>query len=141
MIKKPSKVLLIASLSLVGLMIIAGVVVSIFYKPYMAVYLTTGDVYFGKTSVFPCVRIQDPWFLQRTEDGGVTLERFADAAWMPKGKMRVNKDQIVFMSRLSELSSIVAAIEGRNVPQQQATQQQLPGGSEEPANLESTLGE
>ncbi len=137
MAKKSSKAILITVLSVVGALIVAGVVFSLCYKPYMAVYLTTGDIYFGKTSVFPCVKIQDPWFLQRGDDGSLSLEKFSDAVWAPKGGMKVSRDQIVFTSKLSELSPVVAAIEGRGVPQQQIEEPQDSG--EEDVNLEEVL--
>jgi hypothetical protein len=118
MAKKSSKVFLIVSLSIVGLVILAGAAVSIFYKPYMAVYLVTGDMYFGKTNVFPCVKIQDPWFLQRAEDGSLTLEKFTDAIWAPENGMKINRKHIIFISKLSESSPIIAAIEERGTSQQ-----------------------
>ena len=37
-------------------------------SPYSAVYLTTGDVYFGKLSWFPKVRLTNVWLLQRNVD-------------------------------------------------------------------------
>jgi len=116
--KKSPKIILIIILSAVALGIIGCAAFSLFYRPYMAVYLITGDIYFGKASLFPCVKIQDPWFLQRAEDGGLSLEKFSDAVWAPKGGMKINRDQIVFMSRISDASPVVAAIEGRSVPQQ-----------------------
>ena len=96
------------------------------HRPYMAVYLATGDVYFGRTSLFPRVVIHNPWFLQRAEDGSLSLENFSDAIWMPQGGMKINRDQIVFMSRLSSASSVIAVIEGRATSQQQIPQQQIP---------------
>ncbi|MFA4999129.1 MAG: hypothetical protein WC519_00040 [Parcubacteria group bacterium] len=124
--KKSSKVILIVVLSLAALGIIAGILVSFCYKPYMAVYLTTGNIYFGKTSLFPCVKMQDPWFFQSTEDGGLSFQRFSDAVWAPKTGMKINRNQIVFMSKLSETSPIIATMEGKGVPQQQFQQTGVP---------------
>jgi hypothetical protein len=116
--KKSPKTVLIIALSIAGLGVIGCAAFSLFYRPYTAVYLTTGDIYFGKTNLFPCVKIQDPWFLQRAEDGGLSLEKFSDAVWAPKGGMKISRDQIVFISRLSDMSPVIAAIEGKSVPQQ-----------------------
>ncbi len=93
------------------------------HRPYMAVFLTTGDIYFGRTSLFPRVVIERPWFLRRAEDGSLSLENFSDAIWMPSGGMKINREKIVFMSRLSSESPVIAAIEGRALPQQQIPQQ------------------
>ena len=103
--------------------IIAGVIFSLVHRPYMAVYLATGDIYFGRVSFFPRVTIQDPWFFRRAEDGSVSLERFSDAVWMPEDMIKINRDQIVFMARISENSQIIAMMEGRVTPQQQQQQQ------------------
>jgi hypothetical protein len=99
--------------------IVAYVVISIFFKPYMAVYLTTGDIYFGKVSNFPCIKISDAWFLQRSEDGNLGLQKFSDAVWLPTGEIKISRDQVVFTAKLSKDSPIIQAIEGKAVPQQQ----------------------
>ena len=118
------KIAFIVLVSLVVIGIIAGVIFSLFHRPYMAVYLATGDIYFGRVSSFPHVTIQDPWFFRRAEDGSVSLERFSDAVWMPEDVIKINRDQIVFMARISENSQIIAMMEGRTDPRQQ--EQQLP---------------
>jgi hypothetical protein len=47
---------------------------------YYAVYLRTGDLYFGKISWFPKFSLTDVWFLQRATDNtgqvGFSLVRF-----------------------------------------------------------------
>ena len=63
------KTAFIVLVSLVVIGIIAGVIFSFIHRPYMAVYLATGDIYFGRVSSFPHVTIQDPWFFRRAEDG------------------------------------------------------------------------
>jgi len=110
--------------------IIAGVIFSLVHRPYMAVYLATGDIYFGRVSFFPRVTIQDPWFFRRAEDGSVSLERFSDAVWMPEDVIKINRDQIVFMAKISENSQIIAMMEGRIDPRQQ--QQQPPQQLQQP---------
>jgi len=129
---KSFKIILIVLVSIIVLGVIAGAIFSFVHRPYMAVYLATGDIYFGRTSLFPRVTIQDPWFFRRAEDGSVSLERFSDAVWMPEDVIKINRDQIVFMARISENSQIIAMMEGRIDPRQQQQQppqqlqQQLP---------------
>ncbi|MFA4999669.1 MAG: hypothetical protein WC519_03015 [Parcubacteria group bacterium] len=124
--KKSLNIVLIVVVAFVVLAITAGVLFSICYRPYMAVYLTTGNIYFGKTSFFPCVKMRDPWFLQQSENGGLSLQKFSDAVWAPKGGMKINRKQIVFMSKLSDVSPIIATMEGRSLPSQQMLQNNLP---------------
>ncbi len=121
---KSFKIILIVLASIMVIGIITGVIFSLVHRPYMAVYLATGDIYFGRVSSFPRVTIQDPWFFRRAEDGSVSLERFSDAVWMPEDVIKINRDQIVFMARISENSQIIAMMEGRIDPRQQ--QQQPP---------------
>jgi len=117
------KIALTIFVSLMVLGIIASVIFSFVRRPYMAVYLATGDIYFGRVSVFPRVTIQDPWFFSRAEDGSVSLERFSDAVWMPEDVIRINRDQIVFIAKVSKDSQIIAMMEGRVTPQPQQPQQ------------------
>ena len=124
--KKYYKIILLVVCVLFFIGAITTAVLYFVHRPYMAVYLATGDVYFGRTSLFPRVVIHNPWFLQRAEDGTLSLESFSNAIWMPQGGMKINRDQIVFMSRLSSASSVIAVIEGRATSQQQIPQQQIP---------------
>ena len=125
---KSLKIVFIVLVSLVVLGIVVGAIFSFVRRPYMAVYLATGDIYFGRVSVFPRVTIQDPWFFRRAEDGSVSLERFSDAVWMPEDVIKINRDQIVFMARISENSQVIAMMEGRVSPQQQQQLQPQPQG-------------
>lgn len=83
------------------------------YKPYTAVYLSTGDVYYGKLSTFPGLTLHDPWFVQRMPDGNFSLAKFSDAFWKPRGAMRLSSDKVVFTAKLDKTSPIVEAMEGR----------------------------
>lgn len=110
-------------------------------KPqYAAVYLTSGDLYFGKLSRFPKFSLDDAWFLQPGGEQGPGLARFEDAAWKPAGSIHFNSENIAFWTLLAADSPVIQAIEGRIPPSVMpapAPQQQLPpqleGGSTSPA--------
>jgi lipopolysaccharide export LptBFGC system permease protein LptF len=87
-------------------------------NPYYAVYLKTGDMYFGKLSRFPKLNLSDIWFLQASmeEQGGFNLKRYDDAVFGPKDKIEINKDNIVWISKLRDDSQVVNYIQG-NVQQ------------------------
>ncbi len=125
-IKKNYKLIAIIVLAAILLGAALTAILYFVHRPYMAVFLTTGDIYFGRTSLFPRVTIERPWFLRRAEDGSLSLENFSDAIWAPEGGIQINRDKIVFMSRLSNASPVVAAIEGRPMPQQQMPQGEAP---------------
>lgn len=101
-------------IAIVFLGLAASFLFGAFYRPYTAVYLTSGDVYYGKLSTFPGVTLHDPWFIQRTEDGNFSLLKFSDAFWKPGNSMRISSDKIIFTSRLQKDSPIVDAIEGKS---------------------------
>lgn len=131
--KNSFKVVWIAAISLAVLGIIASAVFFLFIKnkPYKAVYLSTGDIYFGRTSVFPNIKIKDAWFLQRSDDGNLGLQRFADAVWLPTGDININRDQVIFWTGLSKDSPIIQAIEGKVPPQQQEAAPSLQDGAQQ----------
>ena len=84
-------------------------------SPYSAVYLATGDIYFGKLSWFPGPRLDNVWFLQagldeenRSRPGVVAFTR---AFWQPIDRVYLNPKQIVFWTRLSKESEVAKALE------------------------------
>jgi hypothetical protein len=107
-------------------------------SPYSAVYLATGDVYFGRLTWFPQPKLTDVWYLERVADAATGRQELAifplaGAFWKPKNEINLNPKQIVFWTRLeagSDLSELLqnpALREGRspvpsgNFPLGQAT--------------------
>ena len=84
-------------------------------SPYSAVYLTTGDVYFGKLSWFPSPRMSDVWYITRNQGQNgqvqVGLAPMKSIFWGPIGNMSFNAQDIVFSTRLLNSSQVVQAIE------------------------------
>lgn len=87
-------------------------------SPYSAVYLKTGDIYFGKLSWFPRVKIENPWFLQRTVDEKnetrIGVAPLADAFWKPVNEIFLNRSEIVFWTRLQSDSQVIPLLSGEN---------------------------
>ncbi len=81
-------------------------------NPYYAVYLQTGDMYFGKLSRFPKLTLSDVWFLQANtaEQGGAELIKYSNAMFGPKDKMEINKENVVWISKLEDDSQVVTYI-------------------------------
>jgi hypothetical protein len=84
-------------------------------SPYSAVYLSTGDVYFGKLDWFPTPHIEDAWFLQHGTDAKgnpmTGVYPFSQIAWGPMGDVYLNSKQIVFWTSLAGTSPVVQAME------------------------------
>ena len=83
---------------------------------YSAVYLSSGDIYFGELSRFPYLRLRNVWFLQRGQDGQ-SQPQFAVAPlkrafWGPADEISLNSRQVLFSTRLRADSPVVKAIDG-----------------------------
>jgi hypothetical protein len=111
-------------------------------SPYSAVYLTTGDVYFGKLGWFPSPHMTDVWFVQRNQAANgqtqLGVAPFTSLFWMPVDEINFDEKQIVFTARLKNSSQLVQAIENPQsaVPQAAAGGQQgmsIPSGTAQPA--------
>lgn len=84
-----------------------------FNGKYTAVYMKTGDLYFGKLSHFPYLSLSDVWFLQRSSDGqSISVDSFSKSVWGPEDTLRLNKDEIVWTVPISKDSKILPIIKG-----------------------------
>jgi len=81
---------------------------------YHAVFLRTGDMYFGKLSRFPKLTLSDVWYLQVTtqedQQAGFNLAKFTNTVFGPQDKMEINKENVVWISKLSNDSQVVSFI-------------------------------
>jgi hypothetical protein len=84
-------------------------------SPYSAVFLATGDVYFGKLSWFPWPRLDEAWLLQRAAgpngEPQFSLAPLNSAFWGPAGTVYLNREQIVFWTRLTNSSRVAQAFQ------------------------------
>ncbi len=94
-------------------------------SPYSAVYLSTGDIYFGKLSWFPSPHMTDVWLITRSQDQSgqtqTSLIPFKSVLWGPMDEISFNSQDIVFSTRLKNGSQIVSAMEN---PSSSAASQQ-----------------
>ncbi|MGE4554682.1 MAG: hypothetical protein AB7D02_00900 [Candidatus Paceibacterota bacterium] len=88
---------------------------------YYAVYLRTGDLYFGKISWFPKFTLKDVWFLQRATDNSgqvsFNLVKFSEAIYNPVDQLEINKDNVVWVARIDSSSPLIQEIKRRKVTQ------------------------
>lgn len=123
-------VLLIGAGVWVGVTMIAGNAQQAALSPYSAVYLSTGDIYFGKLSWSSTPHMADAWFLQRSTNAKgvptVGVYPFSQVAWGPAGDISFNPSQIIFWTRLSATSSIAQLIAN---PAAATAQQQSAAGA------------
>lgn len=90
-------------------------------RSYYAVYLESGDIYFGKLHRFPTLRLTDVYLLvQGKDDTGANafaLQRFEDAVWGPNDYIRLNHDNVLWITRLKDKGGAMRAILRENVAQ------------------------
>lgn len=82
---------------------------------YTAVYMTSGDIYFGKLHWFPKPYLTDALYVTRsTGQNGQTqlgLAAFTSSFWSPVGDIYFNPSQVLFTASLRNDSQIIAAIQ------------------------------
>ncbi len=80
---------------------------------YSAVYLSTGDIYFGKLSWFPWLRMKNVWFLQSSvnqqNQPQLGLSALKNAFWGPVDEIYLNSKQVIFWTSLRNNSQLVQA--------------------------------
>jgi hypothetical protein len=123
--------LIIAIILLMVLVYISfGNKVNTIKNPYSAVFLRTGDMYFGKLSRFPKLTLSDVWFLQvsnQEDQAGFNLAKFSNAMFGPQDKMELSKENIVWISKLADDSQVVSFIlQSKNSALQSAQTQAVP---------------
>jgi hypothetical protein len=94
---------------------------------YQAIFLTNGQVYFGKLSDngTDLVDLNDIWYLQvqqgtqsaealknATEQGQVSLAKLGNELHGPDDEMSIAKDQVLFWENLKNDSKVVKTIQG-----------------------------
>lgn len=81
---------------------------------YSAVYLTTGDIYFGKFSWFPTPHISEAWYLQRGTDSQnrptVSVVPLKNIPWGTSNTLYLSNKQIVMWTPISADSQFAKAL-------------------------------
>ncbi len=82
---------------------------------FYAVYLRSGEIYFGQLQTFPNFGLRDVYMLQTNPQNQKTpysLLPFADVFWgpNPKSLLEINKNDVVWIIKLSHTSPVYRAI-------------------------------
>ncbi|MCL4437728.1 hypothetical protein M1513_01670 [Patescibacteria group bacterium] len=83
---------------------------SVQLSPYSMVYLSTGDVYFGKLDMFPWPTITDVWMLQKNSNGQPSIVPLKNLPYGLNDEIRLNPQEIVWWSRLTADSQFAQAL-------------------------------
>lgn len=82
-------------------------------KSYYAVYLKTGDLYFGELSRFGGYKLSNVFFLQRDQSGQLSIQKFEQSVFQPEDKIELNKENIVWVAKIKKGSPLISFFEGR----------------------------
>lgn len=106
------------------------VLVAVFYwqkggfeEPYYAVYLNTGDLYFGKLDYFPRLSLGDVYLLQTNandKQNPLSIAKFENVFWGPKDRIYLNNEAIVWKVKLKKDSQLLQVIKGGQTAQPQS---------------------
>lgn len=113
---------------------------------FYAVYLATGDLYFGKLVKFPSLGLKQVYLFQvnpEDEIQPISVQRFSQTFWGPEDFVRLNRDMIVWKAKLDSRSQLMQLIREnpdlvpQQMPEGEMFQQAPPGGFfEEPVPQE-----
>ncbi len=135
--------------ALLGIVIVLAVVLialvvwqSFFTSSLMyAVYLKTGDLYFGKLVNFPSFGLSDVYTIsvnQQDTKNPISVQKFSNVFWGPGDFLKINKDEVVWTTELSPESQLLQLVKANpNLVPAQGSQQQQPA-PQEPAPTGNT---
>ena len=136
---KPNKIniILIIVCVLLGLALLGVVAWRVINErgTYHAVFLTTGDLYFGKLTRFPTFGMKNVYFVQATGDqtNPLSIQKFTNVFWGPEDVMQINKKEVVWMTKIDKESGLAKLLkENPNLENQGAPEQTLPQANEIP---------
>lgn len=82
-------------------------------SPLYAVYLRTGDLYFGELVRMPYFGLEKVYMLQvnaQNEENPVSVQKFTNVFWGPEDFVKINRNEVVWMTRVSDESQLLSVI-------------------------------
>jgi hypothetical protein len=142
--KKVNLILLIAIIVVILLIAGWGIWKMVGSSKFSAVYLTTGDLYFGKLVHFPKYGMSQVYTIQvnmEDQDNPYSVQRFKNVFWGPGDFLNINKDQVLWSTELDSTGQMAQLLEENPdlLPQQQQVpqqQQQVQPQQQEEASIE-----
>ncbi|HXF44450.1 MAG TPA: hypothetical protein VNK70_03245 [Candidatus Paceibacterota bacterium] len=98
-------------------------------KSYYAVFMRTGDLYFGEMMWFPSFGLKHVYNLQvntANQENPISIQRFKNVFWGPQDWLKLNRAEVVWMTKLDPQGQLARII--KNNPEllpTQAPQQQV----------------
>lgn len=83
-------------------------------ESWSAVYLRTGDLYFGKLVHFPSFGLKQVYLFQvnrENQQSPLSVQRFKNVFWGPEDFIQINRDDVVWSAELRSDSDLVKLVE------------------------------
>ena len=112
-----NKILLVVVILLIIVLAVILWVPGVFGSSYYAVYLASGDLYFGKMCWYNPHVLTDVRTIQQQKDENgdpvLSLVNFSTSVvWGPAGNLKLNEKNILWTSKLTDESQVVKFIKG-----------------------------
>ncbi|MCL4400269.1 hypothetical protein M1506_03275 [Patescibacteria group bacterium] len=81
---------------------------------YYAVYLRTGDLYFGELTTFPTFTLKHVYMLQinsQNQQNPLSIQKFTNVFWGPEDYIKINRSDVVWYTRLASDSRLAQLIQ------------------------------
>lgn len=97
---------------------------------YYAIYLRTGDLYFGHVVHFPSFGLQNVYTIQvnaQNQQNPLSIQKFTNIFWGPEDYMSINRANIVWMVKLNSAGQLAQLLKTNpELTSTAATQQPAP---------------
>ena len=135
-----NKILLV--LCIILCLVLAGLIVWQKFgtnKPtYWAIYLKSGDLYFGKLIQFPSFGLKNVYTLQvnqQNAENPVSVQKFTNVFWGPEDFLKINRAEVTWMTKLKSDGQLAQLL--KTNPSLQANPTQTPPPQIPPNNTKT----
>ena len=108
---------------------------------YYAVFLRTGDLYFGKLTRFPSLSLKNVYFIQANPEGSespLSIQKFSNVFWRPEDKLSIPKDAVAWIAKIDKASELAELLRTNPSLTTQAALPQNAGLPTAPVETEGT---
>ncbi len=80
---------------------------------YYAVYLRTGDLYFGQLVRFPSFGLKNIYTIQvnsQNQQNPLSIQKFTNIFWGPEDYMSINRSEVVWTTKLNSTGQLAQLI-------------------------------
>ena len=80
---------------------------------YYAVFVRTGDLYFGRLAYFPHFGLKGVYLIQvnsQNQQNPFSVQKFSNIFWGPEDYLRINREEVVWIAKLRPDSQLAQFI-------------------------------